>query len=470
MADTTFTSGTVVTSTWLNDINDAVYNNKDVSAHPAFINVQDQRYGTLQSAYNALPATGGVVVVPPGYTETFTSNLVMNKPFSGFMFMGRASIQMGVYKIIMNDSCPGQFIDNIGGQSGGDYWAQIDRGVFFKFTGSGTAIEVGQGTLVAGSEEDCFRVLRGFALNIEYASAGTIGIQVNNQLRMLIEGVNVKAGGGAASAMVGLQLRAVSTGYVGWVNIRDSFFSGGYIGVETVGQCNLSTWIGGGCSTSPSPGVTYGILRGVNSGASFVVRNIEIAGATRAVRVSSGVSYDYYENYGESNTYDVYFDAGASFNTYKRLVMDGAIAVSDGNGAASTNLALQAGDDGAANLYLAGNGGALYGTTSSGANRKLLSTGGSSTHYYGDTVPDILTHQFLAASGSLATLAASGLTVTGGVGVNGAAAQAKSTGWGTPTGNSVVANFNGASATLPQCSAAIAQLITLLKADGRLGA
>lgn len=469
MADTVFTPGTVVTSTWLNDINDALYNNKDISAHPAFINVYDPRYGTLQSAYNALPATGGVVIVPPGYTETFTSNLVMNKPFSGFMFMGRASIQMSTFKIIMNDSCPGQFIDNIGGQSGGDYHAQVDRGIFFKYTGSGQAIQVGQGTLVAGSDEDCFRVLRGFALNIEYASSGTIGIQVNNQLRMLIEGVNVKASGGATSAMVGLQLRAVSTGYVGWVNIRDSFFSGGYIGVETVGQVNLCSWTGGGCSTSPT-GITYGVLRGLNSGASFIMKGVEIAGATRAVRVSSGVSYDYYENYGETNTYDVYFDAGATFNVYKRLVMDGSINVSDGNGTSSTNLALQAGDNGGANLYLAGNGGALYGTTSSGANRKMLSYGGSSTTYYGDIVADILIHQFLGASGSLATLAASGLTVTGGVGVNGAAAQAKSTGWGTPTGNSVVANFNGASATLPQCSAAIAQLITLLKADGRLGA
>jgi len=40
------------------------------------------------------------------------------------------------------------------------------------------------------------------------------------------------------------------------------------------------------------------------------------------------------------------------------------------------------------------------------------------------------------------------------------------TGWGVPTGNSVVTNFPGASATLGQCSATIAQIITDLKTMG----
>ena len=43
-------------------------------------------------------------------------------------------------------------------------------------------------------------------------------------------------------------------------------------------------------------------------------------------------------------------------------------------------------------------------------------------------------------------------------------------GWGTPTGPSRIANFPGASATLVQCSNAIAQIIADLKTHGMLGA
>lgn len=55
------------------------------------------------------------------------------------------------------------------------------------------------------------------------------------------------------------------------------------------------------------------------------------------------------------------------------------------------------------------------------------------------------------------------------IGVNGNSGPAQSTGWGTPTGGSVSNNFAGASATLAQTSAAVAELIAVLKAIGFLG-
>lgn len=58
----------------------------------------------------------------------------------------------------------------------------------------------------------------------------------------------------------------------------------------------------------------------------------------------------------------------------------------------------------------------------------------------------------------------------GPLGVNGAVPPAQVTGFGTPTGAAVVANFPGATATLVQCSNAIAKLITDLKALGLYGA
>lgn len=429
-------------------------------------------YSSLQAAYNALPATGGVVMVPAGYSTTLGADLVMNKPFSGFLFFGAATITMGAYKLVMQDSCPGQFIDTLNGVSGGDYSAQVTSGVFWRFSGGvgSVAMQIGQGTLQISSAQDCFRRLRGFALNIEGAGVNTIGIQLNNQVRMTVEGVNVKASGAGADGKIGLQLKAVGSGYVGWVNIRDSFFSGGMVGVDTVGQVNLCTWVGGGCSTSPVAGTSWGIRRGAGGSAAFFSRDIEIAGATRAVELSSGVIGDRHENYGESNTYDVYFDSGALNNVYINTAASTGPLVSDGNGANTTNVAVGAGSVGVAgDLYLAGNSNAIYGRTSGGNHRKLLSFSASATTYYGDIAADVLAHQFLGASGTLAFLNAAGMKVTGGLGVNGANPAAQSTGWGSPTGASPVSNFPGATATLGQCSQALAQIIATLKSAGVLG-
>jgi hypothetical protein len=62
------------------------------------------------------------------------------------------------------------------------------------------------------------------------------------------------------------------------------------------------------------------------------------------------------------------------------------------------------------------------------------------------------------------------MTVTGAIGVNGNSAPAQVTGWGTPTGAAVQNNYSGGSATLAQTSAAVAKIITDLKALGLYGA
>lgn len=71
---------------------------------------------------------------------------------------------------------------------------------------------------------------------------------------------------------------------------------------------------------------------------------------------------------------------------------------------------------------------------------------------------------------SAAAITSTGITITGRLGINNVTPPAQVTGWGTPTGASVVANFPGATATLAQCSAVIAKLITDLKALGLYGA
>lgn len=61
-------------------------------------------------------------------------------------------------------------------------------------------------------------------------------------------------------------------------------------------------------------------------------------------------------------------------------------------------------------------------------------------------------------------------TFNGNVSVNGNSPPAQVTGWGTPTGQTVVNNFSGTLATLLQTSEVVAQIITDLKAFGLYGA
>jgi hypothetical protein len=66
-------------------------------------------------------------------------------------------------------------------------------------------------------------------------------------------------------------------------------------------------------------------------------------------------------------------------------------------------------------------------------------------------------------------LTTTGCEFSGALGVNGNSPPAQSTGWGTSTGGSVQNNFSGSAATLATLGAAVAQLITVLKAVGILG-
>jgi hypothetical protein len=115
------------------------------------------------------------------------------------------------------------------------------------------------------------------------------------------------------------------------------------------------------------------------------------------------------------------------------------------------------------------NGSGTYAVTIQGGttagDRGLRVLGGSSGTDY------CLTLVNAAGTTNLALFYGNGsATLTKGLGVNGAAPPTQVTGWGTPTGAAVVANFNGATGTLVNCSTAIAELITILKAAGIIGA
>lgn len=68
-----------------------------------------------------------------------------------------------------------------------------------------------------------------------------------------------------------------------------------------------------------------------------------------------------------------------------------------------------------------------------------------------------------------ATFAGNNLALAGSIGVNGVTPPVQVTGFGTPTGASVVASFSGTAATNAQMQATIAQILTILKANGMIG-
>lgn len=117
------------------------------------------------------------------------------------------------------------------------------------------------------------------------------------------------------------------------------------------------------------------------------------------------------------------------------------------------------------------NGQPLYGTTVAGAQASMLFLFSDHNVYLdnGDTGGI----NFRTSSGTIRMSIASGgaVTVAGNLGVNNVTPPAKVTGWGTPTGQAVVASFAaGATPSLLQMSEAVAQIITDLKNFGIYGA
>lgn len=105
-------------------------------------------------------------------------------------------------------------------------------------------------------------------------------------------------------------------------------------------------------------------------------------------------------------------------------------------------------------------GSASYGTSGL-VNELTLTTSGATSLYLGTNGTNRVTVDGTTGS----------VKCTGALGWNGASPPAQVAGWGTPTGNAVVTNFpGGGPATLAQCSTAIAEILTIMKAHGMIGA
>lgn len=172
MADTTFNSGTVVAASWLNDINNHVYNGKSLD-NISVINVKDPTYGAvgngvtddtaaIQAAIDAASAAGGgIVFLPPG-TYLLTDTITFYYPR---VFLRGA----GMWNTKLTRS--GDFGDTIifgGGQAG--------SGVVLSDTGISDLTIVSTGLMTSGAHIRYSGVSRHQLKGI-YLNNGFIGIR-----------------------------------------------------------------------------------------------------------------------------------------------------------------------------------------------------------------------------------------------------------------------------------------------------
>lgn len=190
-------------------------------------------FTTMAGCYAALSA-GGVCHLPPGYSETLSSSITMNKNNAGFVFDGAATITMGSNQIIVSPTTNGAYIVSnmeLGGNQTGAAGIIGSTGVRFIYTGTGTAFLVGGATASPATSSVKFR---GFTIDLTGAGSAAIGMDwLNVHGGCRLENVFFNGSGGTAT-QVGLQLDAGGN-FTGDCWIADNWFTGVQTGINAAG-------------------------------------------------------------------------------------------------------------------------------------------------------------------------------------------------------------------------------------------
>lgn len=284
--------------------------------------VDGVQFTTLAAAYAALPSTGGVVEVPPNYSETLVANLVLSKPFAGFHFNGPATITMGANQVTMAGGIQGAFIRSICPSmlSGAG-----NKGVIFVYTGATTPFALGDSTTdsnrlqieninvdISGAGNTATglilkRIIGSTIGNVHVSGLG-IGVGGNNQVAVLLDGTNNFCGDNFFYHIYG--------GGVWKVMV----FSNG----ANVNVVNVVTPQGG----LAAAGICLDF--GTNSSANTII-GADIENVPTAIHFSSTAQNNrIIGSFMQSNTTDVLADSGSSFN-YVSNTGGGAITLNNTN-------------------------------------------------------------------------------------------------------------------------------------------
>jgi|GEM_PF-6692510 hypothetical protein len=165
------------------------------------------QFGSLQNAVNDAPS-GGTVMVPPGYTETLSQDLTLNKPIVVW-FAGSATINQAGHQVIIPAGTSYVSIISNFPLNGN---AATNPVSFSGYTGSGAALQIGGPSAFTSNI-----YLRGIRIDISNAGSGAQGISLTRTFQYWLEGTGVNAsigcGGGCGSGtgMVGILIDGIGT-------------------------------------------------------------------------------------------------------------------------------------------------------------------------------------------------------------------------------------------------------------------
>lgn len=268
---------------------------------------------SLAAAYAALPNTGGIIYVVPGYTETLTADINMTKPMVSIVFLGPATITMGTHVITTAlNTYPSISGLSIRGPSRGSNDAQVAGQPTFIYTGSGKAISVGQasGSDVYGIE------LVNFGIDITGAGTAAKGLYLQGVHEVNVTGINVQGKTATGTTQIGIDSDGNgASAFSSYQTFRDIFVFGTHTGVLIEGPSNngnnSNTFIGG--SIQPASDGT-GLF--ISTGDTNQVVNMDLHNAAIGLRFGGNSLKNNMANVRiEGNSVDVQFDSGSSFNS-----------------------------------------------------------------------------------------------------------------------------------------------------------
>jgi hypothetical protein len=264
------------------------------------------QFANLAAAYADLPAGGGTVLVPPGYTETLSSSLTMNKSGAGFIFLGPATITMGSNQVIVPAATHGVYLKGNIPFGGGSFAS--GKGVTFVYTGSGKAFQVGDG---AGATNRVFE-FSDITVDLSGASSGASGLYMTNVVYFKLSTPSF-VGNNSTTGTKGIVCDGTGN-FCGTGIIINPYMTGlgtGILGTGSGGNAmNAVVIIGGTVGSS----VVGAIGVDIENGDSSSVYGLDLESLAVAVKLGANAAGNFIRIRQEANTTDVQALAGSSFN------------------------------------------------------------------------------------------------------------------------------------------------------------
>jgi predicted secreted protein len=269
-------------------------------------------YTTIALGLAALPASGGVVIVPNGYVETVGADIIVSHD-SGLLFMGTAAINMGTHQFkFAGGTANGFFIDSMipFGSNGSP-----SAGVVFTYTGATTPFSFGDTTT------DSFGLsLRNFAVNVAGGGAAVAAITLNRLHPFSIENVRLIG----TTGQIGVKCDGTA-GYTGDGVIKSLSTNGFTSGIQLFANGNAIEVSGG---TSIANTATGGKGIDIVSGNGNWIK-ADIESATVGVNIAGSANNfgNRVSIYGQGNGTDFVLGALSSGNIVENVGANGGSIV-----------------------------------------------------------------------------------------------------------------------------------------------